>query len=77
MTIQEKFVTAYDLAEFGIKSKLKDLHGGTTVHYIVGQCRENKYTKNDVVEELHQQLLDIAKDVKDEANEMYNQIESL
>ncbi len=77
MTAQEKFLQAYDLAEFGIKSRLKDLHGSGSVYAVVRGCRRGTYTKNDVVKEMHNQLLEIAQDVRDEALEMYNLIESI
>lgn len=77
MTVQEKFIKAYDLAEMGVKSKLKDLHKGSTVDYVVKTCKKGTYTNDEFVLELTQSLVDIARETKEEAEEMYNQIQSI
>lgn len=75
MNIQERFVQAYDLAEYGIKTKLKDIYGSSTVDYAVGQCRKGLFTKEDVIEEYLTSLKDLTKDEKQYFLEMCNQIQ--
>ena len=75
--LQSVLVKKYDLAEFGIKTKLKECYGDSNVLYVIKKCRKNEYTKEVVVADMISNINRLAFETKVEVVTMFNKIRSI
>jgi len=74
MTPREELIELWSKSKFGVKTKVLEVVTERTIRYILATP---SYSKDEVIQDIINTIKEKAKDVKDEVNEMYNEIQGV
>lgn len=71
MTLREELIELWDKLEFGVKTRVFEVHSRQKIEYI---RKTPNYSEESVIKEIIECIKEKALEVKEEVNEMYNAI---